>query len=233
METTIMISETTFIKNYVSFWDEIAPNAKDLVIEINSNDYNFKYGPPIDMDEPRFRSINNMVAYEHFKKLYSNDKIEVEELYKSLLPVIQNFPRTNIEEYNINQDCNKTTILELSKRMMILYKEENLSFCPAFNGCGSLSSCSGDLFYDNTLVEFKAGKRNFTVEDIRQLMVYVLLNSASKCYNIEYVELFNPRTGQHWGSSLKDFILKSSIIPFSDLVVEFSNYLYSLSDMRK
>lgn len=96
-----------------------------------------------------------------------------------------------------------------------------------------LSDSQGDLYYDSTLVELKAGQRNFIVEDIRQLLVYILLNFLSKQYELRRVELLNPRTGQYFEMSLDIFIKRTSILSLEDLSIEFSNYLFTLSNIRE
>jgi hypothetical protein len=69
---------------------------------------------------------------------------------------------------------------------------------PKFKGCGILFETEGDIIYSNTLAEIKAGDRNFGILDIRQLYVYLALNNISPSYEINMIELFNPRTGILW-----------------------------------
>ena len=228
-----MISEISFIKNYPSFWDEFTPNAKDLITEINGQGDNFGYFSPVDIDEAQYRSINNMLAYKRFELLYQGVESEINSIFEQVLPTIRLLPRTNIESYSIKDKSNIKAITQISSNLISFYSKKELKFHPLFRGCSFLSDSQGDLYYDSTLVELKAGQRNFIVEDIRQLLVYILLNFLSKHYELRRVELLNPRTGQYFEMSLDIFIKRTSILSLEDLSIEFSNYLFTLSNIRE
>lgn len=228
-----MISEISFIKNYPSFWDEFTPNSRDLVIEINSQSDNFGHFSHISFDEAKFRSINNMIAYKRFELLYQEQNVDIDLIFQELKPVIELLPRTNIENYEINNPINIKAIDQISLNLYFFYQEKRITFNPLFKGCSFLSECKGDLLYEFTLTELKAGDRKFTIEDIRQILVYILLNFLSKQYIFENIELLNPRTGQYIKMALNDFIAKTSILSIEDLSIEFSNYLYTLSTIRE
>lgn len=66
---------------------------------------------------------------------------------------------------------------------------------PRFKGCGWIDATSGDVFADSTLVEIKAGDRQFRSVDLHQLLTYCALNFASKDLDIRSVCLLNPRVG--------------------------------------
>lgn len=72
----------------------------------------------------------------------------------------------------------------------------HLIFDPSFDGLGFLNSAEGDILFGDSLIEVKAGYRNFSVNDIRQLLVYLTLNHYSRSpHEINKVELYNPRMG--------------------------------------
>ena len=133
----------------------------------------------------------------------------------------------------IEDKSNIKAITQISSNLISFYSKKEIKFHPLFRGCSFLSDCQGDLYYDSILVELKAGQRNFIVEDIRQLLVYILLNFLSKQYELRRVELLNPRTGQHFEMSLDIFIKRTSILSLEDLSIEFSNYLFTLSNIRE
>lgn len=60
-----------------------------------------------------------------------------------------------------------------------------------------MQSCTGDIQIGDTLVEVKAGNRNFRGPDIRQLLVYAALNFFSSGNMYKNICLVNPRTGKY------------------------------------
>ena len=120
--------------------------------------------------------------------------------------------------------------LDLAISLSSFFETSNLSslqFWPTFNGCGCIHKCKGDILYGNTLVEVKAGDRNFRINDIRQVVIYLALNFSSQQYSIKNIELINPRTGLFFQSSVKTIIKECSgkmpVDIFSDIVEFISN----------
>lgn len=70
-----------------------------------------------------------------------------------------------------------------------------LEFQPTFAGCGIVETCQGDVLVGKTLIEVKAGARNYRSIDLRQLLTYCALNFASKTRDISSICLVNPRRG--------------------------------------
>jgi hypothetical protein len=72
---------------------------------------------------------------------------------------------------------------------------KDISCRPALQGCGPINACYGDFLAASTLVEIKAGDRNFRSIDFRQVLTYAILNKISNQYLIENISLINPRVG--------------------------------------
>lgn len=72
------------------------------------------------------------------------------------------------------------------------------------SGCGVIDTCSADVFVDGTLVEVKAGLRNYRSSDIRQILTYLALNFASKNLAISDFCIVNPRRGIFLVTSIED-----------------------------
>ncbi|HRF81871.1 MAG TPA: hypothetical protein PL070_17465 [Flavobacteriales bacterium] len=91
----------------------------------------------------------------------------------------------------------------MAERLFRLYgKKHDTRMRPSFLGCGVLFAAEGDVHYEETLVEVKAGSRSISVYDLRQLLVYAALNDRSKEYPIRSLEICNPRTGFRWHERL-------------------------------
>src|ERR1035438_45493 len=76
-----------------------------------------------------------------------------------------------------------------------LWPTESATFSPKIRGNGLLSSCFADLSVGKTLFEVKTIVRPFHSRDLRQLLVYLALQSATGERRWDYGGLFNPRLG--------------------------------------
>jgi hypothetical protein len=74
-----------------------------------------------------------------------------------------------------------------------LWPTETVTFSPMVRGNGMLSSCFADLAVGNTLFEVKTVSRPFQSRDLRQLLVYLALQSATGEPRWDYGGLLNPR----------------------------------------
>jgi hypothetical protein len=68
-----------------------------------------------------------------------------------------------------------------------------VTFSPAVRGNGILNSCFADLGVGKTLFEVKTVSRPFQSKDLRQLLVYLALESAAGEPRWEYGGFLNPR----------------------------------------
>jgi len=94
-----------------------------------------------------------------------------------------------------------------------------------------MESCQGDIFYNETLVEIKAGERGILSSDIKQIITYCALNWLSnhpkKIINVEF---YNPRQGILWVSELEELIMSVSNLPIEDLFDQIGKYLINMSE---
>ena len=107
---------------------------------------------------------------------------------------------------------------------------------PSFPGCGLMANCRGDLLCGNTLVEIKArttgsGRKPFHPEDFKQLLVYCALNYlAGDAYDIQKIELYNPREGYLWESDVSEFIFLVSNSTAASLFEQTGQFLSALGE---
>lgn len=225
-----MISETSFSRGYSSFWLEHTPWLSDFVSSINQGIVERVFIPLGDIDDPKFRSANNVIAFTLFKNKYSYGINNINDSFEEAEMVLKYYPRNGLDKYQLNK-VNKSAINKLCDRLLKFYSKKSLVFNPKFAGCGILENCEGDVHFDNTLVEVKAGDRGFSPIDVRQLIVYSALNwLSSKPYSILEIELFNPRQGLFWNENIEDLILTVSSLPMEDLFDSMGKYLSELSD---
>lgn len=230
MEITIMISEVSFSRGYTSFWTEHAPWISDYVSSINKGLVE-RLEYPIELgDDTVHRSINNTIAFTLFKNIITEQNNDIEKAFLEAQKIVANYPRNNIETFVLS-DVYKKIIQRQSERLVKRYKDKTSEFYPEFSGCGIMESCQGDLFYNNTLVEIKAGERGVLSSDIKQIITYCALNWLSNNpKKIKYVEFYNPRQGIIWESELEELIMTVSNLPIEDLFDQIGKYLINMSE---
>lgn len=225
-----MISEVSFSRGYTSFWTEHAPWISDYVSSINKGLVE-RLEYPIELgDDTVHRSINNTIAFTLFKNVITEQNNDIEKAFFEAQKIVANYPRNNIETFFLS-DVYKNIIQRQSERLVKRYKDKTLEFYPEFSGCGIMESCQGDLFYNNTLVEIKAGERGVLSSDLKQIITYCALNWLSNNpKNIKYVEFYNPRQGIVWVSELEELIMTVSNLPIEDLFDQIGKYLINMSE---
>jgi len=81
------------------------------------------------------------------------------------------------------------------EQFLKLWPSENVTFSPEIKGNGLLNTCFADLAVGKTLYEVKTVSRPFHSRDLRQLLVYLALQSSTGEPRWEYGGLLNPRLG--------------------------------------
>lgn len=225
-----MISEKTFARGYSSFWTEFTPWIQEYVSYINKGEIQRKFRPINSLDISKFRSINNTAASIHFKNRVNKGNTDLEIVLKEAENFLKFLPKNELESYILNE-INSQIIIDQSNRLFEIFEQFELSFDPKFKGCGIIANCNGDLYYDNVLCEIKAGERNIKSADLKQLIIYCALNWLSEDrITIDHIEIFNPRQGIYWTSSLKEVIRNISILPLEDLFEELGYFVSTSSE---
>jgi hypothetical protein len=230
-----MISEIDYSNKYSSFWKENVPWLEDYYAAVDGKVTRL-YLPARFKEKSSHIYITNIIATIHLKNRFIDPLYSIDKSFEDSMPVISAFEkrsrRNSLEEYIITEDHRKLITLQV-ERMEDRYKN-NLHFEPSFPGCGLLGNCEGDLICDKTLVEIKArskGKRAFDYDDFKQILVYCALNYlAGDIYDIQRIELFNPREGVLWGENLNDFVFMISNSEPSGLFEKMGDFMSSLSE---
>lgn len=239
-----MISELTFIRTYTSFWNSLFPGGEDYIRLINSS-LGERVAKPIEIEDYPFRrALINSISFSLFEKIISKSlfveefqalKVDSELLLN--LSIDEKLFLSNLrfgEKVSYTVSENELQIIKiLTRRLLSQYSHSYKTICrPHFKGCGILFESQGDLIYNTTLVEVKAGLRNFSILDIRQLYVYLSLTHQSKEYEITCIELFNPRTGIVWQAlvdAVSEYIAGASSMEVCQEIINFiSNNNHSL-----
>ncbi len=201
-----MISETTFANRYTSFWRELLPNSDRAIRRINLSVERFCM-PVRELSAADRRGYINEVAFAVFSSSFSSEtnsfekltKIQMSEIYKNVRKQLLKYK--GIENKQVVRprasEAPEVTALISNLKQIKEIKQFNgkMITAPNFDGCGFIDGCRGDLLIGKSIIEVKAGDRNFRSTDFRQLLVYLALNYLSKQYVLDEVGLVNPRLG--------------------------------------
>lgn len=236
-----MISEVNFVKNFLSFWDTVVPYMKPYIKICNLDIEAFGPIEDVQFDANSYKSLSAELAFRLFCK-------ELNEGKQSLTPQVVNRIEVETCKY-ISQfgdvDASRVKIGEEERKEAIWLKNNLIRFFrdiwgdkspiitnPFFVGCGILDHSWGDIIVGNTLFEIKAVDRNFQAPDMRQLLTYIVLNSASKSYNIKKICLLNPRRCVFYWDNINSAVAKMSGKSLDWMVNETINLLSS-GDLSK
>ena len=235
-----MISEATFSKKFTSFWNEILPNSKNHVRLINGGLLEAIYEPFDPAERKNNTALVNVLSFSLLRSLCNREKTldelnNIEYFKSSYFNAQVDNSLTYLSKFNYGEECklplSSKEILQTSQLFKIMYARyiangQNTEIDPRFDGCGFLNESYGDLISNTTLVEIKSGERRFSVIDIRQILVYLVLNHYSKNpKGIEYVELFNPRMGISFTESVDSFCLNVSALNSQELFSEIQKFI--------
>ena len=225
-----MISETNFSRGYSSFWIEYFPWLNSYCQSITKYSLKHVHSVPNQAECPEHRGINNTLAFFHFRNLNSNINYDIESSKEEALKYMERFPRNNVNTYKFSTIDQKVISFQIEKLRSKYSKD--LIISPFFPGCGIIDNCYGDIIQENKLVEIKAGERNIAPSDIKQLIVYTVLNwlSGSTTYKLDHLEIYNPRVGYLWNNSIDDLLVSITDIPKEDIFDQFTKYLITQSE---
>lgn len=230
-----MISEKTFIRYYSSFWEQLVPGIDHYVRMINSGLKERPFTPIIIEDIPTRRAIINGISFKLFYNFKTdNTPYKDLKLDSKVLKDIKKSEEKKMSFLNNSKDFDKDLnenelliIIELTNRLVqYSITKKGLEVYPEFQGCGLLFNCYGDLLYEETLIEVKAGNSNFSRQDLYQLLTYGALNHiSSKKINLINFELVNIRTGIQWQENIETVCEIIGGASSSEIYSEIVNYI--------
>ncbi len=236
-----MISVSAFCKMHSSFWKGIAPTTDLFVRRLNLGHYEREFPEMRIPTQPMRRGFINEVAFAAFcqsvrgQQSWPRAKLTKAELDQAVASVRSSTVRKELHGGPKLEDSfaaeELLDIEEQRSRLMRFFlfnrSPDALVVEPAFPGCGIIDACKGDLIVSNILFEVKAGDRLFRSIDVRQLIMYSMLNYVSKGRGIERLGLFNPRIGVSATISIDDLCLeisgKNSAELFSEITAAISS----------
>ena len=210
-----MISEIDFSKGFLSFWETIAPYIKSYMNICNLDLSNFTPTKAKIFSPTNRKPLLSELAFRLFCKelIYGTESLTTEcikEIKLDAIQYISRFADSNKTITTITQnEIEEATWLKnnlLYFFSTLKFKKSEIIVSPFFAGCGIIDSCFGDIIVGDTLFEIKSVERNFQAPDMRQLLTYVTLNSASNQYNIKNICLLNPRKCTYYTDNISTAI---------------------------
>ena len=205
-----------------------------FVRKINLNLYEREFPPLSSSVAPSRRGLINEIAFRLFVEtqrapfltegVEGKATSEAQKLIRSLdrsLPV-DTSPPTSEEMLDAKEQLSRLAIFFQKEA-----KEAKLELSPSFAGCGIVDACNGDVYFDQTLFEIKAGDRNFRSIDVRQILTYAALNYATAKRKIDRLGLFNPRLGISFIAGIDELCLEVSGYPASQTLSEIVRVISS------
>lgn len=235
-----MISEITFSKKFTSFWNQTLPNANNFVRIVNLGLKDVIEDPFPEPRRPNNTALVNVISNRLFESFVSkkiklgsiNDpkfilSNEYNELYGESTDYLSRFA------YGSNLSL-PLTIDEMKESVGIfnvMYRKygqytNNIQLAPKFIGCGFINNSVGDMIIGETLIEIKSGQRHFSVVDFRQIITYCALNfSSGSKRKITGIEIFNPRMGISYSTSVYNLCRDLSAKSSNELFEEIKRYI--------
>ncbi len=144
---------------------------------------------------------------------FADDKKALDDTYKRAVRFLKRYQSNDYEiALNTYEISESLKIAEQYERFFKHLKLTNnqIIFRPQLKGSGFLGSCTADLSVDDTLYEIKTVTRNISGKDVRQILIYLLLQSSSDDKVWTHAGFFNPRKAEHYRFSVDHLIYKTS-----------------------
>jgi hypothetical protein len=235
MDGATMISEKAFAQHYTSTWRLLAPATDLFVRKINLGLYEREFPVFESSVAPRRRGFINEIAFNVYcTRLLSHRKEEAEAFDEAIvlarakvagLKSMKDDDLISLDQAELS-DC-REQVRRLQSFFAAAARGNAIENAPKFRGAGLIDSCEGDLFFNKTLFEIKAGLRNFRAIDIKQMLIYATLNQLEGARDLITLGLFNPRMGISFQDTLDNVCLEVSGCKAAELLPEIGRVICS------
>ncbi|MFA5182976.1 MAG: hypothetical protein WC405_16785 [Syntrophales bacterium] len=209
-----MITERSFASSFPNFWQELLPLLTPVCVHLlnagHEEHLQDENGLELDSikasEETRDAAIVSEFAY-HLAREAFHRSLPVRDAFDddTVRDAAQDAAFGLVNRYegrSVLPDASLNTAelyegLQLAARYELFARSqggaERCIFQVPIKGCGFLHACAADLAIGDYLVEVKTVKRTLAGKDIRQLVVYLALSSATHPDPWQHAGFFNPR----------------------------------------
>jgi hypothetical protein len=157
---------------------------------------NIKTARPDVLAEFGFRLASLAYQSGMTVRIAASDTVIVDAANSAAATRIREFrPSLSLDELRlgVQEQMEGIRLATVYEEFLRLWPTEAVTFSPAVRGNGIVNSCFADLGVGKTLFEVKTVSRLFQSKDLRQLLVYLALESAAGEPRWEYGGFLNPR----------------------------------------
>jgi len=232
-----MTSETAFAQHHTSTWRLLAPALDLFIRKINLQLYDREF-PVLNSDvASNRRGFINEIAFSVYCAAPSSERAKKsasEAFQRAVKDAREKISR--LEAIPADTIASPTSIeitdcTEQGRRLRHFFaytsKGEKIEVRPRFPGAGIIGTCEGDIYFNSTLFEVKAGQRTFRAVDLKQLLTYAALNNSARSRSLNRLGLFNPRMGISFSATLDSICLEISGCPAAELLPEITRVISS------
>lgn len=220
-----MISERTLSSAFPSFWSDLVPFSESFTRLLNGRVTRFNpsiVGGRADERSDVIRGIEAAI-----QQMANNPEYLADNAQGRLNRIYEYAARkTELRDSPTNVVYIKKLI---GSYLKIGEAGKEVTWFPRFPGMHIISACRADLLKDNVLFEFKSVSRSFRAQDLRQLIVYLVLNRASGIYDIDSIVLANPLQGMMFRSNVDSLIMELAGEPFESFFDRFIGRLEAIA----
>lgn len=227
---TSVISEKTVATVFNGFWEEALPLLTPSFVRVfneahcealgdlpSSKFFRIPIAPEVTMHDlvAEFAFCAAEAAHATGKGIVqiATDRKAVEDIYAKAVHFLKRYESSDGEILLNTIEIEEAFKLAEQYQRFFDYLQlhhTQIEFRPQIKGAGFLGSCTADLSAGDTLYEVKTVSRNLSGKDIRQLLVYLGLRSATNESQWEYAGFFNPRRALHYRFSVEHLIYRTS-----------------------
>jgi hypothetical protein len=206
-----LISDRRFAQSYTAFWQDVMPMSDSFIRSLNLR--KGKFAKPLKgTTPPDRRGLVNELGFRLYARWHESggrhlDEDEIRSIAERARLYVGKLRPLNAADSAPVSDDEISEAFKLAEGIAAFQishgDASNVTVDPVFRGCGRIQECRGDLLFGDILLEVKAGDRDFRVVDLRQLIVYCVLNYAAENYVINHIGVVNPRNGVFFMESIE------------------------------
>jgi hypothetical protein len=212
-----MINERDIASGFSSVWSQAFPmltpnfmkefNASKI-IKLKNNISTKPTGHPDVIAELSF--ILAKICHEKkipLESVKGNQKILTDAFKLTLNSIQRSTSFFNLPNELSEKELNEAVLITTNINSFIKsWKSKSIHFAPKLSGYGVLNECHADISIDDSLFEIKTVTRPFRSKDLKQLFIYLALQSASPNKKWNNAGLYNPRLGHYCKFNVENLV---------------------------
>lgn len=213
-----MITEKVFCRGFATFWQDLLPMLGAYVRSQNLVSERFAEPFRSELPASTHGSVNEMsfrlfmAARAAEVRVFELNSRAIEAAADAAIRQIREMRQSSRAPVRIPDGHAVKEAVSLAGTIEDFFdsREGPIATSPVFPGCGLLGECQGDVLGPSVLYELKAGDRTFRAEDVKQVICYAALSSATSGFDIQRICLVNPRRGTFVEDSLERLCLATA-----------------------